>query len=178
MTASHGYWTYYDIIQGYELTDKRIMPNKEPSYYSFSIAGFLNTNPNFKYFMYLLKTAQTDKLANEQEYNTTLFICDDDTIRKMYGEEFIMNLDRNTARKLLNLHSLPKIIHKKTLLGRRVAVLDTKDFESELTITNNKGDITLMSGNTRRKIISEEIEMANGLIYVLDGLLIPENFTF
>lgn len=178
MTASHGYWSYYDIIQAYELTDKKFLPNKEPSYHSFSVSGFLKGNPNFKYFMYILETAQTNNLTNDQEYNTTLFICDDNTIRKMYGEEFIMNLDRNTARKLLNLHSLAKKIHKKTLLGRRVAVLDTKDPESEITFTNNRGDIILMSGNTKRRIVSEEIEMENGLIYVLDGLLIPENFTF
>jgi hypothetical protein len=109
---------------------------------------------------------------------STLFIADDETLKRQLGEEFFMKLDRNSALKLLNLHILPRVVGKKTMLGRRVAVLDTKNSSSQISMMNNKGQISLISLNKKFNIISEEIRKNNGIIYVLDGFFIPENFCF
>jgi uncharacterized surface protein with fasciclin (FAS1) repeats len=89
-----------------------------------------------------------------------------------------MKLDRNSALKLLNLHILPRVVGKNTMLGRRVAILDTKNSTSQISMMNNKGQISLISLNKKFNIISEEIRKDNGIIYVLDGFFIPENFCF
>ena len=178
MTAAHGYHTYYDIIQSYELTDKRFIPNKEPTYHPNTIMGFLSTHPDFKLFSFLLKTARVDMIADQDQFYSTLFICNDQTMKKQLGENFFMKLDRNTATKLVNVHSLPISVNKKTLLGRRVAVLDTKDDKSQITLLNNRGILSLTTCSQKYNIISEEIQRSNGIIYVLDGFFVPENFCF
>ena len=103
MTAAHGYHTYYDIIQAYDLTDKRRVPPKEPTYKPNSVMGFLSAHDDFKLFTFLLKTARVDMIADQDQFFSTLFVCNDETMKKQLGEEFFMKLDRNTATKLVNV---------------------------------------------------------------------------
>ncbi len=178
MTSCYGTQTYKDIIQGYDLQDLKRYPPKEQTYDPESTMGFLKKNGNFNIFCYLLKIANADVIANQKEFMSTLFVVDDDTLRNQLGEEFFMKLDRNSATKLVNLHILPRVVGKNTLLGRRVAVLDTKNSSSQISMMNNRGQITLISLNKKFNIISDEIRTNNGVIYVLDGFFIPENFCF
>ena len=151
MTSCFATNNYKDLIQAYDLVDLKRYP---------------------------CKVANTDIIANQKEFMSTLFVADDDTLKKQLGEEFFMKLDRNSAIKLVNLHILPRIVGKNTLLGRRVAVLDTKNPSSKISMMNNNGNISLISLNKKFNIISEEIRRNNGNLYVLDGFFIPENFCF
>lgn len=178
MTASHGYSTYKDLIQSYDLSDLRRIENKEPTYRKNSVMGFLSNHKDFKMFSYLLKIANANITADQVQFNSTVFICNDETLKQKYGEEFFMNLDRNSALKILNSNILPRIVGKKTLLARRVAILDTKDGRTQLTLLNNNGNLSISTRCTNLNFISDEIILDNGNIYVLDGLFIPENFCF
>jgi hypothetical protein len=178
MTSCFGTNTYKDLIQSYDLADLKRYPPPKPIYNPNSVMGFLNSNENFKIFSYLLKISNTDVIADQKEFMSTLFIADDETLKTQLGEEFFMKLDRNSALKLLNLHILPRVVGKNTMLGRRVAILDTKNSTSQISMMNNKGQISLISLNKKFNIISEEIRKDNGIIYVLDGFFIPENFCF
>jgi len=176
MTSCFSTNNYKDLIQAYDLSDLKRYPLKNPTYDPNSVMGFLYLNGNFKIFSYLLKVANTDIIANQKEFMSTLFVTDDETLKNQLGEDFFMNLDRNSAIKLVNLHILPRIVGKSTLLGRRVAVLDTKNPSSKISMMNNNGNISLISLNKKFDIISEEILRNNGNIYVLNGFFIPENF--
>jgi len=178
MTSCIGTYTYKDLIQTYDLTDLRATPSKESTYDANSVMGFLKSNGNFKIFSYLLKIANTDVIAGQREFMSTLFIVDDETLKKQLGEQFFMKLDRNSALKIVNLHILPRVVNKSTLLGRRVAVLETKNPTSQVSMMNNRGNISLISLNKKFDIISDEIRRNNGTVYVLNGLFIPENFCF
>jgi len=178
MTSCFATNNYKDLIQGYDLADLKRYPPKNPSYDPNSVMGFLYSNENFKIFSYLLKIANTDIIANQKEFMSTMFVSDDETLKKQLGEEFFMNLDRNSAIKLVNLHILPRIVGKTTLLGRRVALLDTKNPSSQISMMNNNGNISLISLNKKFNIISDEIRRNNGNVYVIDGFFIPENFCF
>lgn len=178
MTSCIGSYTYKDLIQSYDLADLRSSPPKESTYDPNSVMGFLKSNENFKIFSYLLKIANTDVIAGQREFMSTLFVVDDETLRQQLGEQFFMKLDRNSALKIVNLHILPRVVNKSTLLGRRVAVLETKNPISQLSMMNNKGLISLISLNKKFDIISDEIRRNNGTVYVLNGLFIPENFCF
>jgi hypothetical protein len=178
MTSCQGTYTYKDLIQTYELTDLKRYPPKSTSYDKDSVMGFLQSNDNFKIFSYLLKIANTDIIANQLEFMSTLFVADDETLQRQLGESFFMNLDRNSALKIVNLHILPRIVNKNTMLGRRVAVLDTKNPQSQISMMNNQGNISLISLNKKFNIISDEIRRNNGIVYVLDGLFIPDNFCY
>lgn len=176
MTSCFGTNTYKDIIQSYDIADLRRYPPKESTYDPKSVMGFLKSNGNFNIFCYLLKISNTDILASQKEFMSTLFVVDDETLKLQLGEEFFMKLDRNTAIKLVNLHILPRVVGKQTLLGRRVAVLDTKSSSSQISMMNNRGQISLISLNRKVNLISEEIRLNNGIVYVIDGFFIPENF--
>lgn len=178
MTSCYGTYSYKDIIQAFDLNDLKRYPPKQQEYDPNSVMGFINRNENFKIFSYLMKISNTDVIANQKEFMSTMFISDDDTLKNILGEEFFMNLDRSTALKLINLHIIPRVIGKQSFLGRRVAVLDTKNNQSQISMMNNKGEISLISFNRKFNIISEEIKKNNGIIYVLDGFFIPENFSF
>lgn len=178
MTSCYGTYSYKDIIQSYDLNDLKRYPPKEQEYDPNSIMGFINKNGNFKIFSYLMKISNTDIIANQLEFSSTLFIVDDETLKNQLGENFFMNLDRSTALRLVNLHIIPKMIGKQSLLGRRVAVLDTKNSSSQISMMNNKGEISFISLNKKFNLISDEIRKKNGIIYVLDGFFIPENFCF
>jgi uncharacterized surface protein with fasciclin (FAS1) repeats len=178
MTSCYGTDAYKDLIQTYDLADLKRYPEKKLAYDPNSVMGFLSSNQNFKIFSYLLRVAHSDVIANQREFMSTLFIADDETLLRQLGEKFFMNLDRNTAIKLLNLHILPRVVNKSTLLGRRVAVLDTKNQTSQISMMNNNGLISLISLNKKFNIISDEIKRNNGIIYVIDGFFIPENFNF
>lgn len=176
MTSCQGTFTYKDLIQAYDLTDLKRYPPKNSSYDPNSVMGFLHSNGNFKIFSYLLKVANADIITSQREFMSTLFVADDETLTRQLGENFFMNLDRNSALKLINLHILPRVVTKNTMIGRRVAVLDTKNPQSQISMMNNRGNISLISLNKKFDIISDEIRTNNGIVYVLNGMFIPENF--
>lgn len=179
MTSVHGYWTYLDIIQSYDLPDLRNTPERsEKTYEKGMISHFLKER-GYSIMLYLLQVSNMDTLANESQFNTTLMICDDKTMLEIYGEEFFMNLDRNTARRIVNIHSIPRIVTTQSLLQRRVAVLDTKDPQSQLSFTNNRGVVTIISSRVSSWCrLVEELKLKNGIVMVMDGFFIPENFNF
>jgi len=173
MVSYFGTFEFKDLVQTYDLYDKRRFPPKEKPYDKNSIMGFMTSNPDFTLFSYIFKTAELDRRADEQLFQSTLFLCPDSILKQKYKEEFFMNLDRNTALSLLNNHILPKPINERTLLGRRVAILDTRNKESTISLTNNKGKMVL---NNEAAIISHEIQTNNGIIYIVDSLLPPQGF--
>ncbi len=180
MTAAHGYHTYLDLVQAYDLTDLRQIPErpKTKTYTDGTIARWLQDN-KYSLMLYLLEIANVDKLASESQFNTTMFVCPDERMIELYGSDFFANLDRNTARRIVNVHSLPRIVRTPSLLSRRVAVLDTKDPQSTLTFTNNRGNITVMSSRDKTWChLQREVILQNGVVMVMDGFFIPENFSF
>ncbi len=177
MVSYHGYWNYQDLIQSYDIKDSRRFPEKE-QYNKESVYGYLRTNPDFTIFTHILKTANLDKVCDNLPFDSTLFICDDESLRKTFNDDdsFFMNLDRNSALTLINFHILNRRIGKRTLLSKRGCLIQTKNNNSQISIDikDNK-DIHV---NQQAFIVSDEIPRSNGLIYILDNLLIPDNFSF
>jgi uncharacterized surface protein with fasciclin (FAS1) repeats len=171
MTASYGSWQYQDLIQTYSLTDNRQYPCKKLKPDMSTVMGFLE-NPEFSIFKYIVETSQMNVKMSQDQFNSTVFVCDDSVLRKKYGESFFMNLDRNTALTILNFHIIPRSISYKTLLQNKVAKLDTKNPRSEIIFFNDSGTIILNNQAT----VLKETQLNNGIIYTIDGLLIPENF--
>lgn len=171
MTASHGVWQYEDLIQTYNLNDLNVYPQKEFIPPSNTIMDFL-MNPNFSFFRHLVITSKMDIQMSQEQFSSTVFVCDDNTLRKRYGEDFFMNLDRNNALNILNFHILPRVIGYKSLLQNKISKLDTKNPRSEIVFINKNGTIKL-NGNV---LLLEEIKKTNGIVYIIDDLLLPENF--
>lgn len=173
MTSVHGYWTYQDLIQAYDLADLRRVPEnaRRPQYHPSTIAGWLQLN-GFTKMLYLLETAQMIHLAAQAQFGMTLLACSDAEFSLTDAE--LMRLDRNDARRLVNAHLLPRVIHLDTIRTRRVAMLDSREPSCQLTMTHNAGTVTVRA--TRCDAVSrvmQEIPLSNGIIYVMDSFYQP-----
>ncbi len=178
MTSSSGYYPYLDLVQTYSAGDLRYIPAREYQYQPNTVAGFLNQGNDFRIFLYLLKTAKMDVLADQQQYNSTLFACPDSILRARYGgDDFFMNLDRGMIVKLMNIHMLPRQVNMATLKSRQLSILRTRDPDSNLTFINNgeKGMTINGAKNKDCRILSDDITLSNGTVYLIDDLLLPEN---
>ena len=79
-------------------------------------------------------------------------------------------MDKNQAYNILYAHLLNKKIHKKTLMSQRLTKIYTKNEKTQIIFLNNYGDITL---NNMSKLIKEDIRLQNGVIHVVDHLILP-----
>lgn len=178
MTSASGYYPFRDLVQAYSVADLRYVPTRLPKYDRNSIMGFLHDHKDFTIFNYLFRTAQMDMLANQQQFHSTLFACPDEILRQQFGgDDFFMNLDRGAIRKLINFHLLPLSVYEDTLREQTLSILNTRDDILKLTLINEGQDKPLrVNGNDNQgecRIISSNIIRNNGVIYIIDRLLLP-----
>ena len=88
--------------------------------------------------------------------------------------------DRGSIVKLINVHILPRMVDEKTLRSKKLSILQTKDDYSKLTFINNGETMPLLVNGADNgiecHIVSPTIVRNNGVIYIIDDLLLPENF--
>jgi len=178
MVSYHGYWNYQDLLQSYDLEDKRRYPPVE-KYNKNSVYGHLCSDPTFKIMVHLVKTANLDKVMDNPQFNMTLFACKDQDLLEKYGEKFFMSLDRSSALSIVNYNMMNRMIKKSTLLECDGCLVQTRKEESQVGINvfligGDKN--VIINGNTM--ILSPEIVKSNGLLYLTDNLLIPSEFSF
>lgn len=180
MTSASGYYPYQDLVQTYSVDDLRYIPNKPYHYHRDSIAGYLSSSGDFTILLYLLRTAKMDVIIDQLQFQSTLFACPDSMLRMRFDDDFYMNLDRGSIIKLVNVHILPRVVNEKTLRSKKLSILQTKDDYSKLTFINNGEEMPLLVNGAKNgidcHIVSPTIECNNGVIYIIDDLLLPENF--
>ncbi len=184
MTSASGYYPYLDLVQTYSVDDLRYIPAPSQTYRKNSISGFLNQSKDFRIFFYLLKIAKLDGLADQSQFRSTIFVCPDNILRDRFGgDDFFMNLDRDSALKLITFHILPYKIGIDTFRKQTLSLIKTKNENSILTVINNGYDTPLCingpvndSVSNKARIISDEMMLDNGIIYVIDNCLLPESF--
>jgi uncharacterized surface protein with fasciclin (FAS1) repeats len=180
MTSASGYYAYQDLVQTYSVGDLRYIPNQPYRYHKDSVAGYLESTGDFTILLFLLRTAKMDVIVDQQQFRSTLFACPDSLLRMRFDDEFFMNLDRGSIMKLINVHILPRMVDEATLRSKKLSILQTKDDYSKLTFINNGETMPLLVNGADNgiecHIISPTIVRNNGVIYVIDDLLLPENF--
>lgn len=184
MTSASGYYPYLDLVQTYSVDDLRYIPSPSQTYRQNSITNFLQQSKDFRIFLYLLKVAKLDGLANQSQFKSTLFICPDAILRNQFGgDDFFMNLDRDSALKLITFHILPYKIGMETFRKQTLSIVKTKNENSLLTIINNGYDTPIcINGSShstfsnKSHIISDELVFDNGIVYIIDSCLLPESF--
>lgn len=184
MTSASGYYPYLDLVQTYSVDDLRYIPSPHHTYQPNTISGFLQQSNDFRIFFYLLKIAKLDGIANQSQFNSTLFVCPDKILKQQFGgDDFFMNLDRDSALKLITFHILPYKVNAETLRKQTLSILKTKNQSSLLTLINNGNHFPICingpshpTSPNKAHIISDEIMLGNGMIYVIDSCLLPESF--
>lgn len=165
MVSYHGYWQFQNIIQADPI------PRKEKCTIDINtISGYISSEPNYKCFKWMISLADMElKMGNEQ-FNSTLFLVNDENLLKQLGEEFFTNMNKHQAIHILEAHLLNRRIHKKTLESQRLSKIYTKNSQTELMFLNNFGKITI---NNLATLVKEDIDLKNGVIHIIDKLLVP-----
>ena len=169
MTSMYPSIPYQDLIQTYNLRDVRVFPPPRPPVSAQSLLGFLQ-QPEYSLFRHMVNVSQFQGTLDDIQFQGTLLLPTDTDILKEFPMDMFMEMDRNTARVLLNYHIFPNIIKYRCLQTRRLSKLDTRDPKSEIVFECTPEGIYMNGGKAR---ILEEIIKDNGTILKISSLLIP-----
>lgn len=142
------------------ILDKKICEN--------TLLGFINKNLNiFSKFMFIIKISEMENLFMQMEFNKTLFLPVNDLI----PDDLLENLDQNLAKAIVNFSLFFRIIDKNLLTSSPAYYL-MSNYKPlpRLLITNINNKIQL---NGCATIIDYNIKLNNGIIHVIDKVLIP-----
>ena len=158
----------YNFTHMFDFTDLRgPLPKKIPC--KNSILGFLNSNPDYSIFLYLVKLSNQEGFLDNLQAQFTLFLQTNSSLQSINRNIFV-NMDQGTAYSIVRSSLLKYRIPSEVLEDSPQAYYYTMSEENRLMITNISGN-TYINGNV--KIIKKDILCTNGLIHVTDGLFIP-----
>lgn len=171
MTSMQGYNQSTDLTFMYDIQDLR-SNGTIPKFHPDSITGFIFNNPEFSLFKYLLTISQNDVKYSQGNAYFTFFIASDDDILQTYTQNEFMNMDLYTARQIVLYSTISKIIHPKSLTSLKDLIqVNSRIDDSFLTIKNLDGPIYI--NGSRIKAMKE---CNNGIIYIIDKMLVPPAF--
>lgn len=135
-----------------------------------SIMGIIQNNPDFSHFHEIVKLAKMEGKLNEPQFNSTLFIPSDKFLNTLYSPCYFEKMDNGTASQIIKFSTLYKIIDKSLLQSSPSSWFITQNKISRLYVSNINGRTAL---NQCVGVVHFNIQADNGLIHVVDDLLIP-----
>jgi uncharacterized surface protein with fasciclin (FAS1) repeats len=137
-----------------------------------TIMGIIENNPDFTIFSGIVKKAGYIGKLMDPQSDFTVFVASDYELKKRYTKEFIETIDKGMSIKILDYSMMNRKIDQYLLQSSPVTILPTLDRSNSMHIDTICG-ITKLSNNT--KIIHFNHPSDNGIIHVIDNLLIPYN---
>ena len=137
-------------------------------YHKNSMSDIISCKPEFSKFRYILEKAKLDGIYNDPQSDYTIFVPTDNSIRHL--DDILDNLDYYTARNIIRGSTLNRKITSPILEDSRASYFITIDPTNRLLITNVNGDTYI---NNTIKIIQKDILCTNGVIHVIDNLILP-----
>ena len=161
----------YNFTHMFNMTDKRgILPITTPC--KGTLLDIINSTPDFGKFRYLLKLAQEEDILNSSQANFTIFVPSDRMLQKM-GDNIFVNMDSTTAWYIVKSSMIKNKIPSEIIEDSPASYYYTVNEINRLFITNIGGTTYI---NDKIKIIHKDILCTNGIIHVIDGLIIPDMF--
>ena len=176
MTSLQAADTPWDIKISYDVSDLR-KPSTGIPVKPGTLMGIIENNKDFSKFAYMVKLGQLEDRLNAAVANSTIFIPSDAYIDKHISEDFFINMDLYTAKEVVLYHTLNKRVSYDMLNSSYSMYLDTmvdKEMKATILCENHQNEPVL---NNHAKIIIPDIKLTNGLIHIINDLLIPPEFT-
>lgn len=160
----------------YEFVDYRLPKGKrlEPCIVKGSIYDYINSQPNMKGIKLIIDKAKYTGLLSDCEANFTLFIPTDEYLKRV-PSSFFDDMDDGLAREILLSSMMWRKIDKKLITSSPVAYYITKNPRMRMYVTNINNKTVV---NNCGSIVKYDIDCNNGMIHILDTLIIPNNDTF
>jgi uncharacterized surface protein with fasciclin (FAS1) repeats len=134
-----------------------------------SLMGVININPNFSKFKYIVERARMNTTLSDPQSDFTLFIPLDNFISRLEIE----GMDISMARNIVKSAMLDRKITSELLEDSNSSYFFTKSKSNNLFINNMNG-ITYINEDIR--IIQKDIITDNGIIHVIDNIILPSFF--
>ncbi len=134
-----------------------------------SLSYLIAFHPDFSRFRYMLRLAKLDGLYNDIQADFTVFIPSDKALEHIPPGVFT-NMDDATARHIILSSTLNRRITRDILEDSPASYFITRDPTNRLFITNISGRTYL---NNDINVIHKDLEASNGIIHVIDALIIP-----
>jgi uncharacterized surface protein with fasciclin (FAS1) repeats len=131
-----------------------------------SLSYILSATPEFSKFRYILRLSKLDDLYNDQQANFTLFVPTNDSI----PESMLVNMDLLTARNIITASTLNYRITSDILSDSPCAYFTTNNAANRMFVSNFAGQTTI---NNYINLIGKDISATNGIIHVIDKMLLP-----
>jgi len=165
MVSLQAFTGFPDLTTTYDIQDYRSMKNDRNAPKNTLLA--LLFNKGFSYYASLVDTAELNGFFADEQAMFTLFVVKDEDIPERL-KRVIINADKNTALSIINYSTLEIPINQRSLKSSSCYYVNTRNNKDRLFITNYNGQ-TLINNS---KVI-DCIVLDNGMIYVVDKLLIP-----
>ena len=135
-----------------------------------TITGIINTHPDFKRMKYILELSGLEGLYGDYQTNSTIFVPSDMMIKDKIPEGVFTNMDRATARTIVRGSTLNRKIPSSILSDSPSSFFNTIDPANRILVTNMGDRIKL---NDSINVIHKNMMSGNGIIHVVDDLIIP-----
>ena len=134
-----------------------------------SLAGIIKNHSDFTKFNYLVQLSGLQGLLNDQQSDSTLFVPSDLALEGI-NENLFLNMDDLTARNIICASTLNRRIPSDLIEDSPAAYFITKSPANRLFISNISGCTYI---NNDIEVIHKDIMATNGIIHVIDKLIMP-----
>ena len=139
-----------------------------------SVFGYIYNNRNFSRFRGIVEKAGLLAQLSELQADCTLFVPED---RNLQGipDKFFIDLDDGLARQIVNASILNRRIGSELIKSSPCAYYYTRNPDMKMYVTNIGGKTTI---NEDLRITEFDRCFSNGVIHIIDGLIIPNDRNF
>jgi uncharacterized surface protein with fasciclin (FAS1) repeats len=153
----------------YEFVNRRPCVITKKKYNINSLMGIIDRNPDFSIFSYIVKLAKLDSMFDNICDNYTIFIPSDGLLCEEI-KNMVTNFDISTARQVVQASTLKNKITCDILEDDPASYYITLNPVQKMYITNINDKMRV---NVNINVIYKDIEATNGLINVIDGIILP-----
>jgi uncharacterized surface protein with fasciclin (FAS1) repeats len=174
MTTPGPYTQSYNFTHMFDIPDLRgPFPVQEPI--KGSILGVIVSIPEFSKFRYIIHRALLDDFFNAPQADCTVFVPTNSAIENYITDDVLVNMDVYTARKIVKNAYVEKRLSSEVLKDSPISHLYlTTDPIDRLTIMNVQNE-TFINGGV--KVLLWDLPANNGIIHVIDNLILPYDMT-
>jgi len=134
-----------------------------------SISNLIATNPNLSIFCNILKKSNMYVLYNDPLANFTIFVPTNDSISCLNLD----TIDLAESISIVKASSFNRKVNNDLLKMDIESMFNTRDDNNRLLVTNVGNKIMI---NETINIVGDEIVATNGIIHIIDNIIIPTVF--
>lgn len=136
-----------------------------------SLYGIIASNPDFTLYRRLVILAGMEGVLQSEGFNGTLLIPSDTFLENTYATQLISNMDTATAKAYIRYSMLSVKTTEKNLRASPFYKLRTMNPSVEYIDVKNLNNTCIL--NDVSNIVKFNIQGDNGVIHIIDRLLIP-----